>query len=111
MDVHLGSTYSTDLEALEEGAAQEVEPTVEDTTAILVTKPSSAQQPEQSRYPQRERKQATKIYRAYAAKATEHVEPQTCAEAMQASDAAQWKLAMDKYLTSLQENGTWTLEH
>ncbi len=82
---------------------EEAEPAAEDTAA------TSAQGPQQSRFPQRERKQPKQIYKAQAAMASE-LEPQTYAEAMRAPDAPQWKLAMDEEMASLQENSTWTLE-
>ena len=50
------------------------------------------------------------MHRALAAQAVELLDPQTYAEAVQASDAAQWKLAMDEEMTSLQDNGLWTWE-
>ncbi len=82
---------------------EEAEPSAEDTAA------TSAQGPQQSRFPQRERKQPKQTYKAQAAMASE-LEPQTYAEAMRAPDAPQWKLAMDEEMASLQENSTWTLE-
>ena len=84
--IDLGPTYSTDSEAEEEAtqaATEEAEPAAEDTGA------TSAQEPQQSRFPQRERKQPKQIYKAQAAMATEF-EPQTYAEAMRAPDAPQW---------------------
>ncbi len=105
--IDLCPAYSTDSEAEEEAtqaATEEAEPAAEDTAA------TSAQEPQQSRFPQRERKQPKQIYKAQAAMATELDEPQTYAEAMRAPDAPQWKSAMDEEMTSLQENSTWTLE-
>lgn len=51
LDIDLGPTYSTDMEALHE-ATEELESAVEDTSATSVMGSSSAPQPEQSRYPQ-----------------------------------------------------------
>jgi len=105
--IDLGPTYSTDSEAEAEAtqaATEEAEPAAEDTAA------TSAQETQQSCFPQRERKQPKQIYKAQAAMATELEEPQTYAEAMRAPDAPQWKLAMDEEMTSLRENSTWTLE-
>jgi len=87
-----------------QAATNEAEPAAEDTAA------TSAQETQQSRFPQRERKPPKQIYKAQAAMATELEEPQTYAEAMRAPDAPQWKLAMDEEMTSLRENSTWTLE-
>ncbi len=81
--IDVGPTYLTDSEAEEEAtqaATEEAEQAAEDTAA------TSAQQPQQSRFPQRERKQPKQIYKAQAAMATE-LEPQSCEEAMRAPDA------------------------
>ncbi len=105
--IDLGPTYSTDSEAEEEAtqaATEKAKPAAEDTAA------TSAQETQQSRFPQRERKQPKQIYKPQAAMATELEEPQTYAEAMRAPDAPEWKLAMDEEMTSLRENSTWTLE-
>ena len=106
-------SYETDSEAAEE-AAQEVDPIAEETDVTSDTTNSSAQQPidsqSETRYPQRDRKPPGQIYQAQASKVTEFEEPQTYSEALQALDAAQWKLAMDEEMASLQEKTTWTLE-
>ena len=84
--IDLGPTHSTDSEAEEEAtqaATEEAKPAAEDTVA------TSAQETQQSRFPQRKRKQPKQIYKAQAAMATE-LEPQTYAEAMRAPDAPQW---------------------
>ena len=107
-DVDMGPTYSTDSDA-EEEASQEAKPVAGEATVAL-TEVSFDQQPQQSRYPQRRRQPPTEIYKAQAAKAAQPEEPQTYEEALRAPDAAQWKLAMDEEMVSLQENNTWTLE-
>ena len=87
--IDLGPTYSTDSEAEEEAtqaATEEAKPAAEDAAT------ASAQEPQQSRFPQRDRKQPKQIYKAQAAMATELEEPQTYAEAMRAPDAPQWNL-------------------
>ena len=90
-----GPTYSTDSET-EEAATQ----------AATETAATSAQEPQQSRFPQMERKQPKQIYEAQAAMATALEEPPTNAEAMRAPGASQWKLAVDEEMTSLQEQST-----
>ena len=79
----LGPTNSANSEGSEE-ATVELEPAVEDTAATIVTESCS--------------------------KGNKACGPQTFAEALQGSDAAQCKLALDEEVTSLQENGTYTLE-
>ena len=104
-----GPTYSTDSEAAEE-ATQETQQTAEVHNVSSLIAESSAQDSEQSRYPQRQRKPPAQIYKAQAAQASTPEEPQAYADALQAPDSAQWKLAMDEEMASLQENSTWTLE-
>ncbi len=104
--IDVGPTYSSDSEAEEEAtqaATGEAEPAVEDTAA------TSAQGPQQSRFPQRERKQPKQIYKAQAAMASE-LEPQAYAEAMRAPDAPQWKLVMDEewHLCKRTAHGPWS---
>ena len=82
---------------------------VKPAAAVSITEASS-QEPEQSRYPSRQRRTPTQLYKARAAKATQLEEPQTFEEAMNAPDSAQWKLAMDEEMVSLHENSTWSLE-
>ena len=116
--IDYGPTYSTDSHD-EEEAPQETQPAAsvsitaassqEPAAAVSITEVSS-QEPEQSRYPSRQRRAPTQIYKAHAAKATQLEEPQTFAEAMNAPDSAQWKLAMDEEMVSLHENSTWSLE-
>lgn len=61
------------------------------------------------RYPPRERRPPSEWYKANVAETTA-TEPTTYAEALKAPDADQWKQAMDEEITSLHQNGTWTLE-
>ncbi len=81
----------------------------EPAATVSITEASS-QESEQSRYPSRQRRAPTQVYKAQAAKATQLEEPQTFAEAMNAPDSAQWKRAMDEEMVSLHENSTWSLE-
>ena len=54
LDIDLGPTYSIDSDSVaSEEATQELEAAVEDTIATAASESSSAQQPEQSRYPRR----------------------------------------------------------
>ena len=100
-----GPTYGTDSDAADDPAEE-----THESEASTVTTVDSAQQPDSQRYPQRTRLPPTQIYKALAAKVTVNDEPQTYEEAIQAPDAAQWKLAMAEEMASLQENCTWTLE-
>ena len=110
--IDVGPTYSTDSEAAEQTEEIEENEEIPDLVEESPTdqEPSSTGQAEQSRYPQRQRKPPTEVYRAQAARAAEPEEPQSYTEALRAPDAAQWKLAMDEEMASLHENGTWTLE-
>ena len=110
--VDQGPTFSTDSDAEEEAnqAAVAVAEPVAGEAPTALTEVSSDQQPQQSRYPQRDRQPPAEIYKAQAAKAIQPEEPQAYEEALRAPDAAQWKLAMDEEMASLQENNTWTLE-
>ncbi|KAL3145257.1 hypothetical protein ABBQ32_000997 [Trebouxia sp. C0010 RCD-2024] len=103
----MGPTYSTDLEAAEQTEEIEEDEEIPDLLdeSLLDQEPSSAGQAEQSRYPQRQRKPPTEVYRAQAARAAEPEEPHSYTEALSAPDAAQWKLAMDEEMASLRENG------
>ena len=109
-------SYSSGSEAAEEAAeeaATEAGSATQSSAIASLTAESSTQYSEQPRYPQRERKQPAQIYKAHAAteaKPKEPQEPQTYEEALNAPDAAQWKLAMDEEMVSLAENHTWTLE-
>ena len=111
--IDMGPTYSTDSEAAEQTEEIEEDEEIPDLLdeSLLDQEPSSAGQAEQSRYPQRQRKPPTEVYRAQAARAAEPEEPHSYTEALSAPDAAQWKLAMDEEMASLHENGTWMLEH
>ena len=111
-----GPTYSTDSRE-EEAAAEaeaEVESAAQSVAEVAAATPlitaSSAPAPTQQRYPQRERKPPTEIYKAQAAKTAVLEEPQTYSQAIQAEDATEWRSAMDEEMASLLENGTWTLE-
>ncbi len=112
-------SYSSGSEAAEEAAeeaAAEPDSATQSSATASLTAESSTQHSEQPRYPRRERKQPAQIYKAHAAteaepkEPEEPQEPQTYEEALKASDAAQWKLAMDEEMVSLAENHTWTLE-
>ena len=102
--IDVGPTYETDSEASEE-ATQEAEPAAEETAATSLTVESSAQESEQARYPQRQRKPPTQIYQAQAAKATEFEEPQNYEEAMKAPDrnrqARTLKMTQERLATEL----------
>lgn len=104
-----GPTYGTDSEAAEESAHVEE---AQESEAFTPKEEDSAQEThsEPARYPQRTRLPPKQIYKTLAAKVTLTDEPQTYTEALQAPDAAQWKLAMAEEMASLQENCTWTLE-
>ena len=102
-------SYSIDSEAAEAETQQ-----AQEIPAAAQTEKSEqseqAEPPKQSYYSRRERRPPKQIYKAFVAQASTVAEPQTYAEALQAPDAAQWKLAMDEEMASLQENSTWTLE-
>ena len=112
-------SYSSGSEAAEEAAeeaAAELDSATQSSATASLTTEGSSQHSEQPRYPQRERKQPAQIYKAHTAteakpkEPEEPQEPHTYEEALRASDAAQWKLAMDEEMVSLAENHTWTLE-
>ena len=65
---------------------------------------------QERRYPLRERRQPSEWYKANVAKEEANPEPKTYTEAVNASDAEQWKSAMDEEIASLHANGTWMLE-
>ena len=65
--IDYGPTYSTDSSA-EEEPPQETQPTAEQTAASLSITEASSPEPEQPRYPIRQRKAPTQIYKAQAAK-------------------------------------------
>ena len=104
-------SYSSSSEE-EQGATAITEEAVEiaDSSNQSLAAATSAQQSEQPRYPQRDRKQPKEIYRAMAASAIDTEEPSSHEEAISAPDAAQWKLAMDEEIAALAENSTWTLQ-
>ncbi len=100
-----GSTYSTDSHD-EEEAPQETQPTTAQPAATASITEASSQEPEQSRYPSRQRRAPTQIYKAQAAKAA----PSDLCRSNECPRLSQWKLAMDEEMVSLHENSTWNLE-
>lgn len=108
-----------DIEALEQEATpkeespQEVQAGEEATEEESAgTRNSSQENTAQSRYPARQRRQPTEWYKAQAhvVQTTEHEEPQTYDEALRSPDAAEWRLAMNEEIASLNANETWNLE-
>ena len=121
--IDYGPTYSTDSHDEEEDPPEAQAATAQPAATVSIAATSgqepaatvsiteaSSQESEQSRYPSRQRRAPTQVYKAQAAKATQLEEPQTFAEAMNAPDSAQWKRAMDEEMVSLHENSTWSLE-
>lgn len=105
------SDVSAQTEAFDSNAEAQTE--AFDTTEQAGEEQGSSEQASrkaQMRYPTRQRHQPIEWWKSYATKVTDHLEPLTYEEALAAPDAAQWKLAMDEEMASLQENGTWSLE-
>ena len=108
-DVEAVEPEATPKEESAQEAQSEEEATEEESEG---SRNSSQENTAQSRYPARQRRQPIEWYKAQAhvAHTPEHEEPQTYEEALKSPDAAEWKLAMNEEIASLEANETWNLE-
>ena len=100
-------------EAEPEPEEEEAEAAEEDDDPGPVPGPSSGSgAPSQSRYPARDRRQASEWWRIYPETAAAAVvdEPQTYEEALSSDHSDKWRQAMDDEIKSLHANQTWTTQ-